>query len=1069
MIYQNYHCHKDYTNPRISDSAARIRDYAERAAALGHGILSSLEHGWQGNYYECWKTAKKYDLKLLIGAEAYWVKDRTEKDSTNAHICLLAKNEEGRQALNDVLSEANLTGFYSRPRVDIPLLLSLPRDDLWVTTACVAYWQYPDIDNITRRLADHFGSNFFLEVQAHNTDKQIMLNQHILELQAKTGIPLVMGCDSHYILEEDAQIRSDFLLSKGMNYPDEEGWYMDYPDGETVYERFARQGVLTHSQIVEAMENTNRFLSVEEYDGHIFDSTIKMPTMYPGWTQEEKDREYRRVVQAGWDAYKIQISSAKIPLYEDEIEKEVCVVETTGMADYFLINHSVIKKGIENGGVLTTTGRGSAVSWITNKLLGFTEVDRIAASVKMYPDRFMSAARILQSGSLPDIDYNVADAEPFARAQKEILGDDHAYPMLAYGTMKKSKAWKLYAKSQGIPFEVANEVSNQIKKYENALKHAEDDERDTVDPLDYIDPKYHDVYQGSSSYLELIDSWSIAPCSYLLYSGSIRREIGLVRIKDNICCLMDGHWAEECHFLKNDLLTVKTVDLTDRIYKRIGIKKHTVPELLAACPPTDPCWDMYRVGATCCLNQVGQPGTSVRVGKYHPTNISELCAFIAAIRPGFKSMYKTFEERRPFSYGVKAFDDLIQTEEMPYSFVLYQEMEMAALHFAGIPIDECYTAIKNIAKKRADKVLAYKEKFLSGFREAILREGKNEEEAEALAQKLWQIVEDSAAYSFNASHSYCVALDSLYGAWLKAHYPLEFYEVCLSVYDQKGDKDKLSELKEEAERYFKIQFPPFRFRQDNRRYLAMPEKNQIVNKLSSIKGVGSSACALLYQCGKAKHDGFFSVLAWLDKKSFKSAKVIPLIKIGYFQEFGNTTQLLRLTQIWDWLGQGTSKQIRKDKLAGDMLELVKAHATDRNAKGTELKTYTITDMTGLLRDIEHTVLHVYDLREVDYRVMAQNQLDILGYVDLTTGKPEDRRKLFIRECYAIENRWGKSGGVWKYKVNTMSIGSGRTASLTLDPKLYSAKPVKAGDIILCTRDPYKDEKGYWHLIDYEYI
>ena len=1069
MIYQNYHCHKDYTNPRIADSAARVRDYAERAAALGHSILSSVEHGWQGNYYECWKTAKKYDLKLLIGAEAYWVKDRTEKDSTNAHICLLAKNEEGRQALNDVLSEANLTGFYSRPRVDIPLLLSLPRDDLWVTTACVAYWQYPDIDNITRRLADHFGSNFFLEVQAHNTDKQIMLNQHILELQAKTGIPLVMGCDSHYILEEDAQIRSDFLLSKGMNYPDEEGWYMDYPDGETVYERFARQGVLTHSQIVEAMENTNRFLSVEEYDGHIFDSTIKMPTMYPGWTQEEKDREYRRVVQAGWDAYKIQISSAKIPLYEDEIEKEVCVVETTGMADYFLINHSVIKKGIENGGVLTTTGRGSAVSWITNKLLGFTEVDRIAASVKMYPDRFMSAARILQSGSLPDIDYNVADAEPFARAQKEILGDDHAYPMLAYGTMKKSKAWKLYAKSQGIPFEVANEVSNQIKKYENALKHAEDDERDTVDPLDYIDPKYHDVYQGSSSYLELIDSWSIAPCSYLLYSGSIRREIGLVRIKDNICCLMDGHWAEECHFLKNDLLTVKTVDLTDRIYKRIGIKKHTVPELLAACPPTDPCWDMYRVGATCCLNQVGQPGTSVRVGKYHPTNISELCAFIAAIRPGFKSMYKTFEERRPFSYGVKAFDDLIQTEEMPYSFVLYQEMEMAALHFAGIPIDECYTAIKNIAKKRADKVLAYKEKFLSGFREAILREGKNEEEAEALAQKLWQIVEDSAAYSFNASHSYCVALDSLYGAWLKAHYPLEFYEVCLSVYDQKGDKDKLSELKEEAERYFKIQFPPFRFRQDNRRYLAMPEKNQIVNKLSSIKGVGSSACALLYQCGKAKHDGFFSVLAWLDKKSFKSAKVIPLIKIGYFQEFGNTTQLLRLTQIWDWLGQGTSKQIRKDKLAGDMLELVKAHATDRNAKGTELKTYTITDMTGLLRDIEHTVLHVYDLREVDYRVMAQNQLDILGYVDLTTGKPEDRRKLFIRECYAIENRWGKSGGVWKYKVNTMSIGSGRTASLTLDPKLYSAKPVKAGDIILCTRDPYKDEKGYWHLIDYEYI
>ena len=143
--------------------------------------------------------------------------------------------------------------------------------------ACVAYWQYPDIDEITMRLADHFGSNFFLEVQAHNTDKQVMLNQHILELQAKTGIPLVMGCDSHYILEEDAQIRSDFLLSKGMNYPDEEGWYMDYPDGETVYERFARQGVLTHSQIVEAMENTNRFLSVENMTGIFSTPPSKCP------------------------------------------------------------------------------------------------------------------------------------------------------------------------------------------------------------------------------------------------------------------------------------------------------------------------------------------------------------------------------------------------------------------------------------------------------------------------------------------------------------------------------------------------------------------------------------------------------------------------------------------------------------------------------------------------------------------------------------------------------------------------------------------------------------------------
>ena len=104
-VFQNYHRHAMYTNVRISDSAVTPKDYAERAKALGHGILSSAEHGWQGNYFKTVRLAKEYGLKPLIGAEAYWVKDRAEKDRTNCHIFLGAKNERGRQALNDVLSE----------------------------------------------------------------------------------------------------------------------------------------------------------------------------------------------------------------------------------------------------------------------------------------------------------------------------------------------------------------------------------------------------------------------------------------------------------------------------------------------------------------------------------------------------------------------------------------------------------------------------------------------------------------------------------------------------------------------------------------------------------------------------------------------------------------------------------------------------------------------------------------------------------------------------------------------------------------------------------------------------
>lgn len=1055
-----------YTNVRVSDCVVNNEAYAKRAVELGQQVLSTCEHGWQGNYWDVYQLAQKYQLKMLYSAEAYWVKDRTEKDRTNCHIFLAAKNEAGRLALTDALSEANLTGFYGQPRLDIPLLLSLPKDDIWVTSACVAAWRYEDADQIFETLATHFGKNFFFEVQYHNTPSQIALNQHILELRDRLHVPIIMGCDSHYILPEDAQARTDFLVSKGMVYPEEEGWYLDMPDGDTAYQRFAQQSVLSHDQIVEAIGNTNIFTEVEEYDNDIFRTNIKMPAMHPEWSQQQRDEEYCRLVWNGWDSYKAEVPEEQWPHYEAEIQKEVDVVIATKMADYFIDNYHIIKKGKENGGWLTKTGRGSAVSFLTNKLLGFTEVDRIAAKVTMYPERFMSTERILEAGTLPDIDFNVADQEPFAKAQQEVLGEDHAYPMVAFGTAKVSAAWKLYAKSQGLPFELANAVSDQIKRYEQAVKHQDEDDDTEIDPFNYIDAKYKDIFAKSKDYLGLVTSWSIAPCSYLLYQGSIRREIGLTRVKDHLCCCMDGHVAEANHFLKNDLLTVQVVNLIYQTFHRIGEEPPSVNELLARVQDDSDTWGLYHKGCTLCLNQVERDGTSARVRIYKPTNISELCAFVAAIRPGFASMYKTFESRTPFAYGVKAFDSLIQTEEMPNSFVLYQEQEMAALHYAGIPMADCYSAVKNIAKKRKEKVLAYEEKFKAGFIRAMVEdEHRSREEAEEMAHQLWVIITDAASYSFNCSHSYCVALDSLYEAWLKSHHPLEFYEVALNIYETKGNKDKMMALKEEAENYFQVHFPPVRFRQDNRTIHLEKATFSITTSLGSIKGFGTTMGRTLYESGLRSYDSFFDVLAWLDRKSFKSAKVIPLVKIDYFQEFGNNRTLLRLVSLFDFFKQGNAKSIAKEGLDPTLASLLCKYATDKGVKGNELKSYTITDMPGLLRALEIYVRSLA-LPELPYRVKAANQLDILGYVDLTTGLEEDRPKLYVMDVYALPDRF--KGGVWKYKLKTKSIGSGKVSSLSLSPKLMQKVEIIKGDVIIAKKWA-KDRKGYWELQNYEIV
>lgn len=1091
-------------------------DYAKRAVELGHSILSSCEHGWQGRYIECHDLAKQYGLKFLFAAEAYWVWDRHEEDRSNCHIWIGAKNENGREWINEVLSQANEDGFYYQPRLDEELLDLLPAGDVWITTACVAGWKYlgeeeERLKDLWKKLYDKHGDNFMFEVQYHPSERQKELNRYILNLRKEIPAPIIMGCDSHYIEANGAELRSDFLLSKEDRkaYDDEEEWFMDYPDGDTAVQRFREQGVLTEAEITEAIDRTNCFLEVEEYECDIFDDSLKLFSLHPDWTQEQKNAEYLRLVDEGWQNYKAEVAPDLLSKYEEEIKSETDTVVECHMADYFIDNYHVIRRGKELGGHLTNTGRGSAVSFFTNKLLGFTEVDRIAAKVKMYPERFMTATRILETHSLPDIDFNVAEQDIFAEGQAQVCGRDHAVQMLAYGTQKASAAWKMFAKSQNIDFATANEVSAQIKRYENKLHTVDEEEKDTINIMDYIDKRFHDVYLRSTEYQGIITSWSPAPCAFLLYQGSIRRKIGLVKIKDKICCAMDGHWAEKNHFLKNDLLRVAVVDLINKGYTRAGLKVPTVNELLAMCPPEDPVWDIYRKGCTLGINQVEQPGTASRVGVYAPTNISELCAFIAAIRPGFKSMYKIFESRQDFSYDVKPFDDLLRTEEMPQSFVLYQEQEMATFHFAGFPMVTCYQAIKDLSKKRAEKVLALKEQFLDGFSEKLSEENLGEEETHKKTGMVWQILADSASYLFNASHAYCVSLDSLYGAWLKQHHPLAFYETFMRIMDEKGDKDKLAAAKDEAESYFSIKFPPFKFGQDNRKVTADEENNAISNALTSIKGFNKAAAVALYEIGQEPPKYLSDVLMALRPKSIMKSTTEPLAQISYFSSYGNDREVLNIIALCEEFGYGAKASMPRERVDNSFLaDIVPKYADGLKKDGQPATRYTFTSlqMSALkdekkqlaaalkknptpeleeqliaveqeiaeelkrivaqaLRECEDRVLAA-GIEDLPFRVKIENQQEILGYVDIRTGKEEDRRLVLVSDFRPLLSK--DTGKPWGYACFTQSLGSGKRIRLTLRSRQYDQNPIKNGSIIYVDRCT-KNKSGYWYLDQYHLV
>jgi len=1007
LNYQNFHKHCYYSNVITPDSPVAPVDYAKRAVELNQSILSSVNHGWVGRYIEYHELAKKYNLKYLFGCETYFVKDRFEKDNINAHMVLLAKNESGRRNLNRILSEASITGFYYRPRIDESLLFSLPPQDVWVTTACIGgIWKYENYEEWILKFKDHFKENFFLEVQNHNTESQQHLNAKIINLSNKHSIKTMFGCDSHYIHRNQSKSRDDFLLSKHIVYEDEENWYMDYPSYEEAYQRFEWQNVLTKNQIEEAMDNTNIFLDVEEYSSKVFEKVLKLPSIYQEYNQEEKNSILTSLIFEEWDNEKTKVDQRKLSTYEDEIEKELEIITDTGMADYFLLNYEVVKKGKELGGHITMTGRGSAPSFYVSKLLGFTTIDRIAATVKLFPERFITKERIIEAGSLPDIDFNLGNPEIFVQAQIEILGENHSYPMLAFGTFRPKAAWKMFARAKEIDFDVANNVSEQINKYEMALKHVDEDSKDDIDILEFIDPEFHKLYQESIQYLGIVSDYKIHPCGYVLYDGDIKEEIGLVKIKDNLCACIDGKWAEEYKFLKNDLLKVSVVELIYRVYKRIGAVPHSLPELIKLCENNQKVWNIYKNAWTMGINQVEQTSTSGRVAVYAPQNISELSAFVAAVRPGFKSNYKQFESREPFCYDIPSLDNLIQTKEFPQSYLLYQENAMQAMAYAGIPISETYDVVKNIAKKRVRKVLKYKKQFINGMTSKIMRsEKRSKEEAEKVANQTWQIIEDSSRYSFNAAHAYSYAGDSLYGAYLKSHYPFEFYETFLRILEEDGDKNRLVQTKIEASEAFGIKFPAFSFGQDNRVIASNPDKGTITSSITSIKGFGSNIGDDLYELSQNEYETFLDFLVDAEESGKISKKFIDLIRIKYFDCFGNNKKLLLF---YDEFTKGKSRYSRKHKNA--------------------TKQKRLDSLKEIWYDIPNEAISVFS--------QIESEIEILGYISATYPNIP-KRFVYVTK---LDVKFAP-------RIQTYCLSNGIQASLKIQKGIYDNNIFNAGEIL----------------------
>ncbi|MGN8906416.1 PHP domain-containing protein [Bacillota bacterium HCP28S3_F12] len=1008
MEYMNYHKHSEYSSVcgGMPDSATKQEEYIKKAVEYGHHSYFTTEHGNCGDIFEAFTLCQQYGIDCYVGLEGYIVADASSKDTSNYHIIIIPKTESARKKVNVINSHAHMTGYYYKPRIDVRELLTLDKNDVFITTACEAgiLRDKDGFKNIFLPLYKHFGENLMLEIQNHKTDSTRAYTERALKLHDKLGLRIIAANDSHAVDADGLERRRQLLLGKRISYGNEDTYILDYPDYDTMVGRFVEQGVVTKEQAIEAINNTMIF---KECEPLYLDTEIKMPTIYPNLTPEERVKELKRQVSIRFKNVIKEdgITKEELPMYVEGLRKEMGIIEETNevchTADYFLLDTKIVELATNKyGGCITRTGRGSCGAFYTNRVLGLTQLDRFKIKLPSFPERFMSAARLINQRSLPDVDINCSRQEPFVQATRELLGEHGCYPMVAYGELKESEAFRNVCRSHDLDFSDFNEVGKNLDAYRD-------------------DPKWKPYIDECQKYVGIKVSASVHPCAHILSNKNILEEYGVVRCGDALCVMITSVEADQYKVLKNDYLIVSVWSLINDTCKLAGIKIPVFNNLLKKIDHDPKVWDLVKNGLTCTINQMDTDNGKQQAMKYGVSSFEEAAMLSAAIRPSFDAWREKFLNRENYSTGSEALDNIF---EMTHHYLLFQENLMQYFEWLGITPAESIGLIKKISKKKI-----HPEDFAN--LETRLKEGWIKQNgSDYMFDETWKMIQGCMSYGYCSMHGAAVGGDACYGLYLKAYYPLEYYTVCFNQY--KKDERTTRILKNELS-YFDIKLEGVSFGHSKGEYVFNRDTKTIYKGLGGIKYLNDRIADELYTIGQDSYGSFLDVLVALQDTSVNSKQLDILIKLDYFHDYGEPNELLKIVELFNAIYG--KKQFAKSKIEdiGIPVEVIEADSS----KKTE-KTYGGFDSAQVLMDTidyykDHGMMPKTSLMD---RITYQQEH--YGYIQIVVPKV----RAGVAFVQSVE-------GERKRTVTLYRLKTGETEIVRVREKQFDSNPFEVGQII----------------------
>lgn len=872
MPYVELHCHSYYS---FQEGASSLEELVETAKYLDYPALALTDHDNVCGALSFAEISKTANIHPITGVEI------TLTD--NSHLTLIAQNRRGYTNLCNLVTHAYMESENKQPRLDSNYFKDYS-DGLILLTGCpkgsiptsISKANFSQSEHDLRNLLELFGSNnVFIELQNNFVKGDFLRNARLVELGKKLGIPVVATNNVHYH-EKYRQHLQDVLVAIKHNESLETS--TPYLKTNNHYHlKSSQQMEKLFRDIPEAIKNTLKIAERCSFN-LISDLKYQFPN-YPVPKGHTQTSYLKELCQAAAIRRYGEVNSR----ISDRLEEEFRLIEKHNLSGFLLIYHEIIQIAREvmvDLGLVDREipleerppgrGRGSSVAMLVGYLIGLSHIDPLEFNLSL--ERFLPE----DMASVPDIDLdfprNIRE-ELISRVHKQ-WGWDHAALTGMINTYRMKSAIQDVGKALSLPRHNLIQLSNRVdssnaKDLQSEMELLPEFKDFAITPIwkDLIDlthqldgfPRYLAQHPGGMIFSSspLTDIVPIQPSS----------------IDGRYICQWDKDTIDTANFIKIDFLGLGTLSQMQEILQLIEDRHGTYIDLSRIDFNDQNVYSSIHNADTIGIFQIESAAQRQTTPRIKPSNLIDMAYEVAAVRPGVGANdgVTQFIKRRngqPWEYDHPLEQMALQRT---LGVILFQDqVNQLAMDVAGLsPLeaDKLRRAFTTFNKrKNISHIKSYWEKFRTGSN----GKGVPTDIAKTIFQKF------NGNYMFPEAHAFAFGVTAYHMAWLKYHYPLEFF---IAIFNQQPmGFYNLETLKEDAKRHSIHVLNPDINYSDNKCTI---KNESLLLGLNNVLGIGPHTSNTIVET--RNHNGHFKTLQQtIQSTKLDHLSIERLIKSGSF-------------------------------------------------------------------------------------------------------------------------------------------------------------------------------------------